>query len=506
LWIIVRYLENRSFITSPLHLTAQIFRLVDLPIENNMLTYLLLRDNKEAGPFSLDELLKLGLKPYDLVWISGRSAAWRYPSEINELKAYAPEVEEQPFDRFFKKPGAATADPVPVPEPVIVSAHDAYAPKVAVTNQPAYVAKKSVFVTLPGQQAEKKATPKPVPVPKPAPAAIPDYTTADAGETISITENPVARIKYSQPLDDIKEMYVKTLKDRKDRIARNSFMKVGLKRAAVVVGLIGVGVLAGFILKSKPAANSNLAQAIASPVVNSALTANTEPEAETIPETPAIPVNEKPSSEETSQQQKEHKPLAVPPPAAAMNTAINAELPAAKKETAIPSSNTRRPAAVMPAPQVKEDPAVQQVYSATEKDPVTGERTRAVRSEQKENTEQKAIPVSSKESSSPSNDRQLAGLGNQVSVSSNDYKRVALGGIRNLELTVTNRSKYELDQVMVELQYLKPSEQAVKTEMIQFKSIAANESATIRIPDTNRGVKVQFKIVRIGSTELVGNR
>ena len=66
--------------------------------------YLLLRDNKQSGPYSLDELKVKGLKAYDLVWVEGRSAAWRYPSEIEELKAFAPVVEEQPFDRFFNKP------------------------------------------------------------------------------------------------------------------------------------------------------------------------------------------------------------------------------------------------------------------------------------------------------------------------------------------------------------------------------------------------------------------
>src|SRR5215831_19159491 len=65
--------------------------------------YRLLRSNKESGPYSLNDLLALGLKPYDLIWVEGRSAAWRYPSEVSELKEFAPVVEEQPFDRFFKK-------------------------------------------------------------------------------------------------------------------------------------------------------------------------------------------------------------------------------------------------------------------------------------------------------------------------------------------------------------------------------------------------------------------
>ncbi|MES1160573.1 MAG: hypothetical protein ABUM51_07440 [Bacteroidota bacterium] len=69
-----------------------------------MTKYLLLRDNKESGPYTFDDLKAKGLKAYDLVWIEGKSAAWRYPSEVEELRSFAPIIEEQPFDRFYKKP------------------------------------------------------------------------------------------------------------------------------------------------------------------------------------------------------------------------------------------------------------------------------------------------------------------------------------------------------------------------------------------------------------------
>src|SRR5919112_880789 len=72
--------------------------------------YLLLRDNKQSGPYSVTDLAKHGLKPYDLVWLEGKSAAWRYPSEIEELKPFAPVVEEQPFDRFYKKSETKTLE------------------------------------------------------------------------------------------------------------------------------------------------------------------------------------------------------------------------------------------------------------------------------------------------------------------------------------------------------------------------------------------------------------
>src|SRR6476659_9951546 len=54
-------------------------------------TFRLLRNNKESGPFNLHELLKLSLKPFDLVWVEGKSAGWRYPSEIDLLKPYLAE-------------------------------------------------------------------------------------------------------------------------------------------------------------------------------------------------------------------------------------------------------------------------------------------------------------------------------------------------------------------------------------------------------------------------------
>jgi len=478
---------------------------------------MLLRDNKESGPFAAEDLVKMGLKPYDLVWLQGKSAAWRYPSEIDELKPYAPGVEEQPFDRFFKKPAATAA----VQQAVTVNEeYEAYAPKAA-TEQEQPVKKRSVFVTMPGQVAERKVTAKPAPVLKPTPTPIPDYTVTDTEDPISITGNPVAKVKYSQPLDEIKEMYVKTLKERKNRIARKSFMQISLKRAAVVAGLIGLGILAGFILKSKPAANAQMAQQI--PATNTSAVTNeqqqttpeesnspenqqADPPAETLPndqQESAVPhVNEKIVAE------KIQPPVAEPVISTTESRSTKEKniLPA---ETAL-TKDTKKPLAVMPAADTRKKDNPEE-YAAAETNPVTGERTKSVRMVPSVSPDEKTSRAENERPSSPSpdntassNTNALSGLGDKVSVSSNDYKRVALGGIRNLELTVSNHSKYDLDEVAVELQYLKPGDMVLKTQVVQFKSVGANNTETLRIPDTNRGVKVQFRIVRIGSSQLVG--
>ncbi|HPZ88571.1 MAG TPA: hypothetical protein PLQ32_10730 [Flavihumibacter sp.] len=72
-----------------------------------MLQYRLLRDNRETGPYSLGDLVALPLKAYDLIWVDGRSAAWKYPSEYEELKAHAPAVTDD-FYQQFHAPVATT--------------------------------------------------------------------------------------------------------------------------------------------------------------------------------------------------------------------------------------------------------------------------------------------------------------------------------------------------------------------------------------------------------------
>src|ERR1700743_1950585 len=108
--------------------------------------YLLLRNNKQSGPYTFEELKTMGLKAYDLVWVDGKSAAWRYPSEITELSAFAPAVEEQPFDRFFKKPAPASTG-MPSPMPMATSTIGVSGPPPA--EIPGTSNRRNIYVTMP---------------------------------------------------------------------------------------------------------------------------------------------------------------------------------------------------------------------------------------------------------------------------------------------------------------------------------------------------------------------
>lgn len=54
--------------------------------------YLLLRNNRQSGPFTLGELLQHQVLPSDMIWVEGKSTAWTYLSEL-ELTPFAKTAE-----------------------------------------------------------------------------------------------------------------------------------------------------------------------------------------------------------------------------------------------------------------------------------------------------------------------------------------------------------------------------------------------------------------------------
>jgi hypothetical protein len=524
----------------------------------SMASYLLLRSNKKSGPYSLQEIVNFGLKAYDLIWVEGKSAGWRYPSELDELKPYAPAVEEQPFDRFFKKPSQqAQEEPVllqkaqqaqqtaraqeieqfavqqkaqvqqPVAQitsmPVLTTQEKTYiqpenivqeekpstfakasanevVEQKPLPQQPSYeeqyekyLPKKSVFVTMPGNKsvvvqkpAETRQEAIPVQPATPNPITTTPVTPAP---TITVKENPEAQIKYSQPLDEIKEMYVKTLQERKTKMVRRTIMLAGLKKAAVIAALVAIGVVAGLVINRNSGRGSTLSQLSKIKEPGTVLTNEALPTTDQI-NLPAV--TEKQSSDpshlvENNTPVQNDPNTELPDQSSSLPKKATEQLLRQEREQHLqdPSNNT-------PIQNESRNQA-RQVYEEKplQTDPRTGERNRNMRNENDVTVDE------DKPSTKAVMKPRKSGLESMVSISSNDYKRVAFGGIRNLELTVTNESKFILDKVTVELQYLKPSEEPLKTELIQFHSVSPNGAMTMKIRDTNRGIKVLYKIIDI---------
>jgi hypothetical protein len=439
-------------------------------------TYLLLRSNKQSGPYSLQQLVNFGLKPYDLVWLEGKSAAWRYPSEVEGLKAYAPATEEQPYDRFYKKPEEKPqekqinkpAQPQEETSPkeevyvlpvenktvttsrkVFVAMPENHVPKKQ--SQPVYAQTPPIVEEKPVVIEEKKVESKPVYVrqePMAKETVLPKQEPIIKTYPVSLTEEPTLNEKYSESLDDIKRRYTETYLSRKKKSKWTSTHTSVLQvvGGAVIFCFLVVVAYKNFAGEDQPQSKTTMIQPDKR-AINTVLPSNTS----TV--TPQVVPEANISSTKKTQTKKE--------------------------DTNIPAERL-----VTNSIQQKNDELVNENEIATvEKKAVMLPKAPE---EKPEETKPKIRPVN---------------INKLVNVKANNYKQRAFGGVMNLELTVNNDSKFELDKVVVELQYLKPSEQPIKTEKIVFSSIEANGSKTLKIPDYLRGIKVAYRVMEIESSQ-----
>lgn len=93
-------------------------------------------------------------------------------------------------------------------------------------------------------------------------------------------------------------------------------------------------------------------------------------------------------------------------------------------------------------------------------------------------------------------------LANQVSVGANKYEVGTFGGIHDLQVTVTNRSTYSLDLVVVAVSYIQANKKTYKTENLYFRSIGPGSALMLEAPKSSRGINVEYKITSINSKEL----
>lgn len=182
-----------------------------------MKCYLLLRNNVESGPYSLEQLKAMHLKADDLLWEEGGSTAWKYPAEIDELKAHIPASEKQ--DTTVKT--------------------------------------KSVFVSLP---LSFDATTK---------ANISNTMADDKPANIATSGEPQPETRYRRSFDEIKEMYVQRLQQRKKLFTNNPIpFRAPYWIAALFFGVIGGAFIVKQIVDNAEAAvlPANIATATAIPV------------------------------------------------------------------------------------------------------------------------------------------------------------------------------------------------------------------------------------------------
>lgn len=504
-----------------------------------MNTYLLLRDNKQTGPYTAQQLAEKGLKPYDLVWHEGRSAAWRYPSELEELKAFAPGVEEQPYDRFYKKPGSeqvqATVQTNTVTETQPVS------------KQAEQKAAKHIYVTMPGGKAVANTS---TPVAQKEEAVKPVASQNDrnaSSASAKSTEKKVAASSYiiSEEDDELNSGMLKGYQSRKqeDDEINSGYMSDYESRKAAYSNNKTVGSVSAAIKQQpeKPAAaakeswstparkknqgpdlkallagskkylqdNKNLTRVLVAAVlilggVVIGLVINA---GHRQPDTKALESLVK----EIREQQNEKASTTGP---ATETVQKNNEL----QEEAHSNDNANNAIADAPpaTSPVHNNPANQKAQHA-----VIKKENNVVAPPQQQPQQNKSIAVTVANTTSqpvetapavikteekPINQEVLEkarkNIYEQVHIEASAFKTGLFGGISDLDITLQNKSLYPLDQVAVEIKYFGPEKKLVKTQTIIFNNVPPGKRRTLEVPSTNRGIAIDYSITSINSKAL----
>ena len=85
----------------------------------------------------------------------------------------------------------------------------------------------------------------------------------------------------------------------------------------------------------------------------------------------------------------------------------------------------------------------------------------------------------------------------QVSLKGSGYTVGYFGGISGLKLTVSNRSQHFINQVELEINYLKRNGDIVETSTYQIPAVEPHSSQTLCVPPVRNGVKVRYRIMYI---------
>jgi hypothetical protein len=482
-----------------------------------MKQYRLLRSNKESGPYTAAELIEMGLKPYDLVWLDGRSAAWRYPCEMEEFKAHAPIVEEQPFDRFFKKaPAQKTMQPVAVAASAAPASNIATAtkPRIRVkadwnrVEQPATaaVATKQVAVTeavAPSSTTgsrnaaswqtswldwneEQKAVGQ---------ASKTSHDKPQAKEAPPEVQQPLLETKFSQSLDSLKQRYAETILKAKNATTFGwGKYKTVASIALIAVIVLAAGIWVGNNWHSKSNTAALPLTATVQPVNPPSVTAqaNDENTQTAASKSPAYSKEVVPDLNAEPVQQPAH---------ASLNTGVKKYSKPHPSAATPKNAFVKTPAAVQPAKVT----AVARPAFTQPADGGPGTRNKTVnpvvRAKAENNQPSNAATVAYKPAKDAGAEPKETAIYTHLSkqAKTDDYVNVETyqpnsQTLENYTLSVNNISDDMVDLVVLDIQYFNAAGKYKSGQTFSVKNIPVNQAATVKLPFVPSAASVKYKV------------
>lgn len=442
--------------------------------------YRLLRNNKETGPYTREQLLQTGFKPYDLVWADGMSASWSYPSEMHEFKAFAPAVEEQPFDRFYKKKdktvAAAAQENVAVikEKPRIRIRADWKKIDATIDALPPFEKKKTVVENT----AQQTAQPEWQRV----------YTEWQqhqhtVKEASKKEANSVVETKFSQSLSDIKERYIETvLKDKKKKtFSLPSFKMPDSKNLwpGFIILLLALGFFLSKKFKTEPLKDA-VAQVEGKPAVGEMSDDNT---ANAIKD-----FNNK--GDEFNGNIKADEPEHITVPAKLNSSNNEKQHTIVKKNVAAKSDEVK----ILPL-NSKAIVAKNKIDAAKQNITTTSTLNKNVVTKQ-DAVKKQTAPASKPVSPDMQPKRKI-----------DDYVLVSKAAasqaltVQDVHLAVKNISGFPIDLAVVEVKYFDVNGRYQKGETVFVKNLGANQSKDVKVPDSRNSYSVNYKISLVSADQ-----
>jgi hypothetical protein len=436
--------------------------------------YLLLRDNKQSGPFSLEELLELSPRPFDLIWVEGKSAGWKYPGEIEALKPFLPETINTQKNagkpvtttgQFASANTIATkqADNEPAsPE----SAKHIYISFPAHAQFISNAASGSIHEESPEEKLEKKAE------------EIRKRAQAFLDNKKEQTEDKELDTKYSRSLKDMKEEYATWIyqqtKKKKDLAKYNSvflFVFIALIIAAS-------GYFLGRKLMSVPPVTTIEPIIIKAGIPQKLATSQNESVSDKVADG-----NNRDWENNTSNTST----VILPPPDKSL---LNSKLISEKEKEKVKANTTANKTSNLT--NVLQKDTTTSVLKGVETRVVT-ESIATKPPQQGSLPETVSIPAKSKKASVP--------LAKLITISENYEAAKWEQGIKKLQLTVHNNSDESINMVAVDVYYYKENENLLGKRTVYYNNIAPQSSLSIFVPGLKRASYIKYNLGLISSRE-----
>lgn len=191
-------------------------------------TYILLRNNSESTPLSIEDLKRIGLLPTDLLWVECQSVCWQHPQEIIELKQLVPPTAQ------------------PQPKPATDELLEKYAPPVE-NETPTPTEKNRVYIEFPSKENSLKTNEEDSTPPKQdLPAWQKDTNTANTVNTVHAVSSQ--SINDTLLNGDYKDPWLQPQAPKDKTALLESLLSLPRKKIALYAGLVATGALMMLII------------------------------------------------------------------------------------------------------------------------------------------------------------------------------------------------------------------------------------------------------------------